>query len=1346
MADLEAVEQAFLANLTEYLKALDDGIAKAAEFAAANKEAEDAVAAMAVAADDAALAVAKAMGAATGSVGDLRTAFGLAGGAADAAKNQIGRLGLAAEAAGGGFASANDAISSMSYRLTRLNAKTTDTVAHLILLDGELDKKVAAFTGTAAGAAALAAMMGVLNARTTAVAGTAVAANTGIRLWGTGIRLTTTAVHAMVSGVIEFLAVAIPATVAAGAWAAVWMQGAQNVGQHMESLYTATEATANMFHVTAGMALGLKPALQAAQDAANPQVYQALGSALIIVQEHFGNLAQAGLQVGHVFDEFAAKLAGEFAPGGSLGSATSAVLSKMVTDLVQLGQVLGNLGHAILEFGAKMPGAANLLLDFLVVVTHLITALSDLPRPIIFVVFALHELNTWGSVAVAMLTRLGLANVELQGSFFGLARAAGIIRAVMTIIPAVIGAIGIAIGTLTPALAGAGGAILAFAGEVQIAIEALTPFQLLLIAVAAVGVGILIDKMLTMKTATQEFTASLQAAADKASNLQVLGVLADNTIKLGNALGNVARVSAQAGTASLKYGAGLHAAQSDTTALTGSIASMGQQFITVTAHAKSLATTYGTSFVGALALADAAGIKLNQTLTSKSWAAAQLMVQSLVRGYKAMGQPVGAVGTDMTALAIQSGLATTQVDKLNQAWDQFMANLTGGTSGLAAFNQSLTNLASGTNQVTNVLGKTASVTLSVQNFAKSLQSFSGKGAQAWQNLGQVVGSTAPQLIDWMRTAGAEGALSGQQFQKGILDMLSELTPLASRSKDAQAQLIGLAQQAGLNIHTFPDLKAAIADTGASTKDLSKIISDATIKMGNMSDVARQLGTVMNTIVTQSMATAALKAAGFSQAISALDAAIKKYGADSPQAANAAAGVGAAQAKANGIVAAGTRLLNNYQLTIDSLHGKTVFIDTVTSGGVIQAPGGGRHVYAGGTSSARPGMALVGEEGPELMMMRGGEHVIPAAPTKHLLQMASMVSKVHGYAAGTQSSAQLTGQLTRELAVLAQRILAASSVSGISQYINNLLSSVKQLASIGDISGGEESRVVHLIRTDNRQLDHLFRERARILARIKAADAYAANVTSTAAGTASLSTIVSAGGGGPVSSSFLLASMKIDLSQIRKFGADIKRLEHLGLDRALLNQIIQMGPAAGDQVALALIDGPLSNIRALNATETQVQKSSRQLGRNAANMMYDTGRDAGRGFLSGLKGEQKAIERLMEKIARDMVGTLRRELGIHSDSTVTREIGQHLIGGLITGARDRLPALDSALKSAAGHVPSALGSAAGSGGGGGDVVIHNHIMVPLPSARQQYSEVQTQTLRTDRRNGDNRLSIVRGRGS
>ena len=63
-------------------------------------------------------------------------------------------------------------------------------------------------------------------------------------------------------------------------------------------------------------------------------------------------------------------------------------------------------------------------------------------------------------------------------------------------------------------------------------------------------------------------------------------------------------------------------------------------------------------------------------------------------------------------------------------------------------------------------------------------------------------------------------------------------------------------------------------------------------------------------------------------------------------------------------------------------------------------------YAKGTDSARPGVALVGEEGPELLLMQGGEKVITARETEKLMLAAHAATHgatVNAYAKGIDSA-------------------------------------------------------------------------------------------------------------------------------------------------------------------------------------------------------------------------------------------------------------------------------------------------------------------------------------------------------
>lgn len=1482
--DLQEVEQRFLADLTPFLDALDRGIAKAAEFAEANKRAEDAVIAMAGTVSDAAVTVGADMDSMARSAKNAADAMAGVSGAADAAAAGEGHLrdesaalagildatGRAADSLAAQTGLLDAGFSGLGNRLDDVNAHLAAVDGGIGILDARMDDAIAHITATTIATASLRdALRGTAGA--SAAAGTAASrsgaaardAGESYRIWFTGVRVSATAMHALISGAIDFAAVLIPAAVAAGAWAAVWSRGAVEAYDHLNALRIAADATQNMLGVTAGQALGLSGAFRQAQDAAKPQVFEALGTTLDIVSHSAGNLATAGLQVGAVFDQFLAKLDAEMQ---SSGGQVSGLLSGMVTDLVQLGQVVGNVGHAIATLAGKMPGAAAVLLDVVDAASRFLVVIADLPKPIIETYFALHELNVWGSVAVGILGRLGLASVELEGSFMGVGRAVGILRNVLGVVPMAITRIGDATAAAGTALttfgrnaeaaltgtsalgeagaatgagvaamgeevAGAGEALAGFGVDAGVAVAGLSGGWIIAIAAAVAALGYLTYKLATAKSGAEQFADALNENVAKASSVQSLGAIGAALESVSDHLA-VARQQASSflETAEKSMGGFQQARQtaSDIAVLTGEQKKLADQFVVTEGHAASLARTYGTSLPGALMIADQAGVKLQNDLSSQQWAVAQLQIQGYVRGLAAMGQGAGAVGADTTALAIQAGLAATKVDQLNQAWDQFMQNATGGTAGLSSFITTLGSIGQVASGVKNKYGQAVGqMTLSTGQFARALTSFKGTGAAAWANWSQMLGSTAPQMIDWLRTAGAEGALTGKQFSQGVLDMASSLEPLAAKSKTAQSQLVDLAQQAGLNITTFPQLQAAIKNSGASAAGLAKIVDSATIAMGNMGQIAQNLSTVLNTQVTAAMASAALKAYGFSGAVSALAQAIKTYGANSPQAQAAAANLNSIMSKVNKTLADVPGLVANAQAAIDAMHGKTIYMNTIfsSSGGAPlygQGAPGHQKLASGGT--AQRGLAMVGEQGPELMWMRGGEHVLPAGPTAALMKLAGAVPQAHGYAGGTSDFTKLLHLLekdfrlienglrvhlkgpagvwfpsiakavedirrdfkkhlisqqeelkllhlaearnkrlegiaarhaeSRDLTALANLFAPKHHATKLIGPIADLMKQVEREHGAGVIGKAQEGRLVRQLRHDNWKLTELERDRSRILDRLKKAESsylskvaaerqYAASVTSSAESSASLSTIMG-GQSGPVSSSYLLASMRIDETQITRFDRDIRKLEKLGLDRNLLNQIIQMGPAQGDQVAQALINGPLANIKAMNATESHIVSSSRHLGQSTSREMYAAGIDAAKGLVNGLKHEQKQIDKIMERVARDMVKALRRELRAHSPSEAAREIGRDFMDGIPLGVADRLPSLDSSLRTAAGHVTSSLRSAAGSGGGA--TVLDLTIPVTLEvDGKVLFKSVQTQSLRVDRRNSDNRLAVPRGRG-
>ena len=761
-----------------------------------------------------------------------------------------------------------------------------------------------------AGAALAAGLLAKANtgAAMTGLAAGAVNAGNGFRLLGTGMRLTGTTLHWIIAGTMELLAVLIPATVAAGAWAAVWLQGAGDVYERMTAVYTATEALGGMYKETAGQAIGLGHALQTAQNAADPKVFQALGSAILLVKESAGGLVTVGTEVGNIFDQFMARLVYDFSAAGGGAKQLNGLLSAMVPDLVHVGQVFGNLGGFLASFASQMPGLAELLLGLLAGFLNLAKGIVDFTNStrifgvsILTVLMAMEEFARWGGLVVSVMGKMGIATTALAGNFSSvsgfIARfgsvALNLVRAPMMLLSQGIAGVGHAISLLPGRFGAAGDAIEGFGTEIGLAGAALTPGMAVGILAAAAALGFLIYKLVTAKSAAQQFVASIQDTVSAASQLDVMNTIAAGMGRLNVAIRAIAPTVGEYGLA-LKRGqyasdgfarsiagqqAAYESAQSALNTERAGLQQLTRQFVNTNQGAEYLAKTYGTSLPGALALAQQAGVKLQDGILGQGRAAtlARLEVASLVQGYEAMGQPANAIGNDMSAVAVQSGLAATKISQLNQAWDQFMSNVTGGTGGLADFETSLSNIGSVAGTVKNNLGEaTVQMSLSASQFANALKSSTGTGAAAWTNFDQVVGSTMPQMADWLRTAGAEGALSSGQFTTAIRDMVAQMLPMTAHNKAAVASLSAIAQMAGgPATSSYKTLAAWTGHVKDATGSLASIVDGATVKMGNLNDVAQALGNTLSSDLNNDLANAKNSVSGVTQAMIQYDQSIRK---------------------------------------------------------------------------------------------------------------------------------------------------------------------------------------------------------------------------------------------------------------------------------------------------------------------------------------------------------------------------------------------------------------------------------------------------------------------------------------
>lgn len=272
---------------------------------------------------------------------------------------------------------------------------------------------------------------------------------------------------------------------------------------------------------------------------------------------------------------------------------------------------------------------------------------------------------------------------------------------------------------------------------------------------------------------------------------------------------------------------------------------------------------------------------------------------------------------------------------------------------------------------------------------------------------------------------------------------------------------------------------------------------------------------------------------------------------------------------------------------------------------------------------------------------------------------------------------------------AGKLLIAGLVSGIDASTSSLKSKLSSITTLIDkaittnktnkhkISG--LSALSDLVAKDNKKLLSLAAQRDSISARIAAAKQFKSDTASAALGTAALSNV-----DGTTASS-ILAGLQGKLANIKQFTGLIADLAKKGLNKGLLQQILQMGPDAGFQYASALDGASKKQLAAINSTQGQLVKSSNALGTIGADALYDSGKNAGKGFLAGLTSQEKAIDAQMVKIAKSMQAAIRKELGIKSPSTVLAKDGGYATEGIAVGAISRLPMLRAAMTRVAATV-------------------------------------------------------------
>ncbi|MEU2996912.1 peptidoglycan DD-metalloendopeptidase family protein [Streptomyces sp. NPDC006995] len=231
----------------------------------------------------------------------------------------------------------------------------------------------------------------------------------------------------------------------------------------------------------------------------------------------------------------------------------------------------------------------------------------------------------------------------------------------------------------------------------------------------------------------------------------------------------------------------------------------------------------------------------------------------------------------------------------------------------------------------------------------------------------------------------------------------------------------------------------------------------------------------------------------------------------------------------------------------------------------------------------------------------------------------------------------------------------------------------------------DNRLIKNLNAQNKTLQKLAGQRDALGAKIAQARAFASETTTAASSFTALTGLPNSGQ--PFGAEGILSGLKVRLGQLNAFSKNLTTLGKRGLSKALIGQIIAAGPDQGAPYAAALVKATDAQLRSINTTQVQIGKAATAYGQNAADVMYDAGTMSGRGYLAGLKAQEKDIVKAMTDMAKKIQKTIKVELKIKSPSQVLAALGRFTGLGFVRGVRDTIPQAAAAAASMARVVRS-----------------------------------------------------------
>ncbi|MBP2703536.1 hypothetical protein JOL79_06950 [Microbispora sp. RL4-1S] len=271
------------------------------------------------------------------------------------------------------------------------------------------------------------------------------------------------------------------------------------------------------------------------------------------------------------------------------------------------------------------------------------------------------------------------------------------------------------------------------------------------------------------------------------------------------------------------------------------------------------------------------------------------------------------------------------------------------------------------------------------------------------------------------------------------------------------------------------------------------------------------------------------------------------------------------------------------------------------------------------------------------------------------------------ALGIDISPQLEKALAKRLQTIGTNLgrQFTSSLLGTPSQISSTLRGLEKQVTkaFAGIKTRVDNQLVARLERLNTRLTGLAKQRDKIIQAIEDAQQFATNTTAEARRFASLAGFGDAERSTGVS---IEKTLKDRLARIKSFAADIKALGARGLDKSVIQQLVEAGPDEGADLARTLRQASSTTLREITRTQREINSATSRLGRDTADLLFDSGKQAARGFLAGLKAQQKEIVSLMTDIAESVSKTVKKTLKIKSPSRVLEDDAVNAALGFIRG--------------------------------------------------------------------------------